>query len=788
MVSLKFSIFNLDNPILTISIFRMNRFYIVHRLFLLTSFLFLASLLPAQILRGTITDKDSGRPLVGVSVSFRMDQRDDLHTSSDSTGAFRLVVPGAGTGILVVENEGYVPFSLSEVTVAAGKDKVVAVLMTSGTLEASIPVVDIVEVRPLRQSSPIGEIPLSREQTLYYPMTYFDPARLAMSWPGVAQTDDGTNAMSIRGNNSAFVRWRLQGLDIVSPNHLPNAGTFTDRPSVASGGVLMLSAQMIDNSSLITGAGTVGYNDGIGGIMDLQLRKGNDQRHEQTIQAGLTGLDAAIEGPLSKKKGGASYLMNYRYSTVGLLGKLGVSFGGEKIGFQDIAMHFNFPSGKRGNLSVYGLGGKSSNIFTPPDSVVIFKDLFNIDYYSRTGVVGITHTGYLGSDFSIKSGISISGQSNDREQRADTIYSSDFQSQVSISANSSMRYKVASNTTLLFGTNFSIGDYQLFDNKNPYNSISILDGDFALQGWFASETALLNGAVKIHLGVNPIVSYYGHALDPRLQVFWRPSQTHQLMFSLASYSQGVPIWANVYNGKMLHSLQYAVRYQWVPVKKWVFSAELFRQSITNLPVSRLEENAFSIVNEIDPNINRSLDSKGVGTNTGIELMGIHKFSLGWFTNANLTLLRSEYEGSDGIVRRTRWDIGHVANLTVGKEWQRKIKKRLSARIIGVDSRVVWMGGARTLPIDITQSANNQTTIFDYSNGYSGQNGDYFRIDGRVYWKRSIANRRNSTFALEFQNLTAQKNIAFQYYDAFTQKVETKYQLGLIPNVSWRLEF
>jgi hypothetical protein len=260
------------------------------------------------------------------------------------------------------------------------------------------------------------------------------------------------------------------------------------------------------------------------------------------------------------------------------------------------------------------------------------------------------------------------------------------------------------------------------------------------------------------------------------------------MFSLASYSQGVPIWANVYNGKMLHSLQYAVRYQWVPVKKWVFSAELFRQSITNLPVSRLEENAFSIVNEIDPNINRSLDSKGVGTNTGIELMGIHKFSLGWFTNANLTLLRSEYEGSDGIVRRTRWDIGHIANLTVGKEWQRKIKKHLSARIIGVDSRVVWMGGARTLPIDITQSANNQTTIFDYSNGYSGQNGDYFRIDGRIYWKRSIANRRNSTFALEFQNLTAQKNIAFQYYDAFTQKVETKYQLGLIPNVSWRLEF
>lgn len=743
----------------------------------------------SQTLRGTVSDKDSGQPLSGVAITFRSKFVEGAPTISDSTGAFRLDGLTASTGVLTAEKSGYSLFSLSELTVAAGKDKVVQILMTAGELEASIPVVDIVDVRPLRQSSPIGEIPLSREQTLYYPMSYFDPARVAMAWPGVAQTDDGTNAMSIRGNNPSFIKWRLQGLDIVSPNHLPNAGTFTDRPSVSSGGVLMLSAQMIDNSSLITGAGTVGYNDAIGGLMDLQLRKGNDQRHEQTIQAGLTGLDAAVEGPLSKKKNGASYLVNYRYSTVGLLGQLGVSFGGEKITFQDIAMHVNLPSGKRGNWSIFALGGQSSNLFTPPDSAAVFKELFKIDYYSKTGVAGISHTGYAGENFSIKSGASISAQGNDREQSADTIYSSEYLNQVKATLNTSMRYKVSSMTSLLFGANYSLYLYELFDNK-PGNNIGtiLLDDQFSLQGWLAGETSLLNGELKLHYGINPIVTYDDYAIDPRFQVFWRPAKAHQFILTLASYSQVTPVWTGAYSSTLLKSVQYALRYQWSPADKWTFSAETFRQSINKLPVSDAESNNFSIVNEAEPNISRRLVSNGTALNTGIELMAFHKFSYGWFTNANVTLLRSEYQGSDEITRRTRWDVGHIANLTAGKEWRRKLKKQLSGRIFGLDGRAVWMGGVRTLPIDVAQSAANQTTVFDYSNGYNGRNADYFRIDGRVYWKRGIGNRRNSTFALEFQNLSGQKNVAFRYYDPVTKMVETKYQLGLIPNVSWRLEF
>ena len=62
------------------------------------------------------------------------------------------------------------------------------------------------------------------------------------------------------------------------------------------------------------------------------------------------------------------------------------------------------------------------------------------------------------------------------------------------------------------------------------------------------------------------------------------------------------------------------------------------------------------------------------------------------------------------------------------------------------------------------------------------------VDYRPEARDFLCPCHNSTFAMDFQNATMQQNTAYQYYDPFTKQVETKYQLGLIPNISWRLEF
>ena len=183
----------------------------------------------------------------------------------------------------------------------------------------------------------------------------------------------------------------MEGAEIVTPNHLTNAGTASDQPVLSGGGVTILSAQMLGTSRLLVGSPDAMYGDALGGIMDMRLRRGANDRAVHTVQAGLIGIDLATEGPF-KKGGGASYLVNYRYSTVGLLGAMGVNLGDEVITFQDLSFHVALPF-RRGSVSLFGMGGLSSNHFEAlEDSTqwVYDKDSQNIDYLARMGAVGGT--------------------------------------------------------------------------------------------------------------------------------------------------------------------------------------------------------------------------------------------------------------------------------------------------------------------------------------------------------------------------------------------------------------
>ncbi len=340
-----------------------------------------------QSLRGSVRDAATGIgiPLARIVLTEKLDSPLVAETA-DLTGGFRLKAPRPGVFSLKISQLGFETRILPEVELGFGKELVLEIQLkeTPGQLPA-------VEVRPDRGD---GRLPtaglhlLTRDAVLRQPATFFDPARLAQSLPGVSN-DDQNNGLSIRGLSPSLFQYRIEGLEVVNPNHLSNAGTISDLPTAASGGVSMLSAQMLGNSAIYTGATPIDMGNSVGGLMDIRLRPGNADHFEGTAQAGLVGLDASVEGPFFKKTGG-SFLTNYRYSTVGLLEKLSIPLGDETVNFQDLSASLKVPVGRDGAISAFAVMGESSNYFDGKTTgQQVDKDFQNIRFDQRMSISGL---------------------------------------------------------------------------------------------------------------------------------------------------------------------------------------------------------------------------------------------------------------------------------------------------------------------------------------------------------------------------------------------------------------
>ena len=179
---------------------------------LFTLSLFFPSL-SAQTLRGIVRDADNGQPVTGATVALQRQQGEAsaISVATNPAGEFDFNNLRPGYYRCSVLAEGFGSQIITEVNIAAGKEQMLDIAMrrVSTTLPELTVTASNLGRRPVQ---PLSEISLTRDQTLRFPSMYFDPGRLAAAYAGVAQTDDGINGMSIRGNNPGSVRWRLRAV------------------------------------------------------------------------------------------------------------------------------------------------------------------------------------------------------------------------------------------------------------------------------------------------------------------------------------------------------------------------------------------------------------------------------------------------------------------------------------------------------------------------------------------------------------------------------------------------
>ncbi len=344
-----------------------------------------------QTIRGTVVAKTTQTPIMGVSIE--MQGETVIERKTDLNGEFKFENVAVGRVTLYVSFKGFEPVLITDILLTTGKEMVLNIEM-----EELAYILDEVNVIAKQKNddvnnkmSSVSARSFSVKETERYAGSLGDPSRMAANFAGVSIVDDSRNDIIIRGNSPIGLLWRLDGVEVPNPNHFSAAGT-------TGGPVSMINNNLLANSDFFTSAFPAEYGNAMSGVFDLKLRSGNNQKREYVAQIGFNGFEFGAEGPF--KKGEGSYIVNYRYSVMGLMAQLGMNSGtGDATPYyQDLSFKINLPRTKIGKISLFGIGGLSNiEIYdsSNPDGKKEDQNFTNggsdIDFFSNMGVVGLSN-------------------------------------------------------------------------------------------------------------------------------------------------------------------------------------------------------------------------------------------------------------------------------------------------------------------------------------------------------------------------------------------------------------
>jgi hypothetical protein len=223
-----------------------------------------------QTVKGQVVDKVTGTGLPGAVVQLR---GSSIVASTNSDGYYKLSGVPVGRHSFLFSYTGYKPVPLTDIIITSGKEAVLNIEMEESTMN-----MDEVQVTAGNDTDVVNTMQgvnvkaFSIEETERYPGSRQDPARMAQNFAGVQGTNDSRNDLVIRGNSPAGLLWRLEEIDIPNPNHFAVAGS-------AGGPQSIINNKYLANSQFFTGAFPANYGNALGGVFDLKMRNGNNEKH-----------------------------------------------------------------------------------------------------------------------------------------------------------------------------------------------------------------------------------------------------------------------------------------------------------------------------------------------------------------------------------------------------------------------------------------------------------------------------------------------------------------------------
>jgi hypothetical protein len=755
-----------------------------------------------QTVRGKVYDAETNYPLSGVRVQVITDDTNARFIGgTDANGEFTLKKIPVGKHKLISKLNSYEQSSVI-IEVNSGKELILNIpLMEMVVTKEEIVVTARKKGEVLNEMAVLSSQQFSVEETNRYPGSRMDPARMASNFAGVQGSDDSRNDIVVRGNSPLGVVYRVEGIDIPNPSHFAVSGS-------TGGPVSVLNNKILGNSDFFMSAFPAEYGNSTSGVFDLKLQNGNNNQHEFTGQFGLFGTEVLAEGPMSKN-GNSSYLVMGRYSSLALFQKLGVTIGTDAVPvYGDGAFKFNWKLKKGGQLSWWGMGGKSNIDLLISEQKEYSKEFYgegDRDQYFGTSmyVSGLSYKKSLNEKTYLTA--TLAGSLEEQHARhmylhrslevtgADTtikvdssfnMLGFDFKT-MKLSGYTAINHKINKQHLIKAGVNFDVLSFNYMDSvladlddRNSWKTRWNYSGTALLIQPFAQWKWKINDKMDLTAGIHAQYFTLSNSLspaEPRVGWKYRMKGDQSIFAGAGLHSQTQPYYTyaydpdndgNAHNLKMdfSRSLHSGLGYEKSFGPGLNFKTEAYYQYLYNLPINTMN-NSFSLVNagggfsRVFPN--DTLVNSGKGINYGLEFTLQKYFSKSFFFMVSASVYDSKYLASDGIWRNTSYkgsnisnniDLSYVWNVLAGKEF--KIGKK---QVIGVGTKITRAGGRRYGLVDIAQTEASKEIIFKDSLFNENTFRDYFRVDLKISWRMNTQ-KLTHEFGLDLVNLLNTRNV------------------------------
>ena len=791
-----------------------------------------------QTVRGKVYDAETNYPLAGVRVQVITDDTNARFIGgTDANGEFALKKIPVGKHKLISKLNSYEQSSVI-IEVNSGKELILNIpLMEMVVTKEEIVVTARKKGEVLNEMAVLSSQQFSVEETNRYPGSRMDPARMASNFAGVQGSDDSRNDIVVRGNSPLGVVYRVEGIDIPNPSHFAVSGS-------TGGPVSVLNNKILGNSDFFMSAFPAEYGNSTSGVFDLKLRNGNNNQHEFTGQFGLFGTEVLAEGPMSKN-GNSSYLVMGRYSSLALFQKLGVTIGTDAVPvYGDGAFKFNWKLKKGGQLSWWGMGGKSNIDLLISEQKEYSKEFYgegDRDQYFGTSmyVSGLSYKKSLNEKTYLTA--TLAGSLEEQHARhmylhrslevtgADTtikvdssfnMLGFDFKT-MKLSGYTAINHKINKQHLIKAGVNFDVLSLNYMDSvladlddRNSWKTRWNYSGTALLIQPFAQWKWKINDKMDLTAGIHAQYFTLSNSLspaEPRVGFKYRMKGDQSIFAGAGLHSQTQPYYTyaydpdndgNAHNLKMdfSRSIHSGLGYEKSFGPGLNFKTEAYYQYLYNLPINTMS-NSFSLVNagggfsRVFPN--DTLVNSGKGINYGLEFTLQKYFSKSFFFMVSASVYDSKYLASDGIWRNTSYkgsnisnniDLSYVWNVLAGKEF--KIGKK---QVIGVGTKITRAGGRRYGLVDIAQTEASKEIIFKDSIFNENTFRDYFRVDLKISWRMNTQ-KLTHEFGLDLVNLLNTRNLLSLAYapkldpNDTSEPIAEKAQLGRLPIFYYKIDF